>query len=326
MVNNSKTLKLATEIIKAEALALEDLAGNLSEDFDAAVRLIQETEKAGRVILCGIGKAGIIANKISATFASIGTPSHFLHAAEASHGDLGRFHKNDLVIIVSNSGETEEICRLISYIQTIGCPTIAITSNKTSTLGNYSDLVLELGSTQEAGHLGLAPTTSTVKMLALGDALALTVMDQKNLSAEDFAFNHPGGSLGRKLITAGELMRTEEKLCVMPEDSLLIDVIKAYSATPGRPGAAILIDSAGNLSGIFTDGDLRRCLEQSTNLESLLVKDFMGTNPKSIRAKSLATEALRILVDNHIDQIIVTEDEKPVGLLDIQDLYAVKIA
>lgn len=321
---NSKVKKLAREIIQAEAQALNDLADNLSEDFDAAVNLILETEKTGRIILCGIGKAGIIANKISATLASIGTPSHFLHAAEASHGDLGRFHRNDLVIILSNSGETEEICRLVSFIKTIGCPTLAITANRTNTLAKYSDLILELGETKEAGHLGLAPTTSTTKMLALGDALALSVMDQKNLSAEDFAFNHPGGSLGRKLITVKELMRKGDRVCIMPDTALLIDVIKQYSATEGRPGAAILVDSAGKLSGVFTDGDLRRCLEQSTSLEKLLVKDFMGTNPKSISPDALATEALRILADHHIDQIIVIDQEKPVGLLDIQDLYAVK--
>lgn len=313
-------IKTGKDIILAESAALAELSEILDENFAGAVNLILELSKTGHVIISGMGKAGLIGTKVSATFASIGVPSFFLHPAEALHGDIGRYSKDDLAIIFSNSGETDELVKSIPAIKRIGTSIIAITANSANTLAKHSDIVLKIGTGSEAGPLGLAPTTSTAKMLAMGDALAMAVLQEKNLSPQDFAFYHPGGNLGRSLITVAEIMRKNEKLCIMPESASIKEVIASYSATEGRPGAAVIINTDKKLAGIFTDGDLRRCLENNTDLNSP-VNLVMGKKPKTISPESLAAEALQILSLNKIDQVIATDrDNQPVGIIDIQDV------
>jgi arabinose-5-phosphate isomerase len=277
----------------------------------------------GHVVTSGIGKAGIIAQKISATLASIGVPSFFLHPAEAVHGDMGRFTKLDVALIFSNSGETEEVTRMIPAIKRIGAPIVSITAGKDSTIAKHSDITLWYALPKESGPLSLAPTTSTSVMLAIGDALSMTILREKGLTKEEFAFFHPGGALGRALLTVREVMRVNDEVLIVPESTLVKDVLHKISLTKGRPGAALIINSSGILSGIFTDGDLRRCLESGTSFLEKPVYDVMGKSPKTISADKLASEATKILLDNKIDQLgIIDESGCPIGLVDIQDVAA----
>ncbi len=318
---NSSIIQTAKSVLASEAQAICDLAETIDEHFVSSVKAILEMERHGHVIVSGMGKAGLIGTKISATLASIGTASFFLHPAEALHGDLGRYRKNDIALILSNSGETEEILKTIPAIRSIGCPIISITATHDSTLAKQSDLTIAIGNSNEAGSLGLAPTTSTCKMLAIGDALAMCLMHEKGLSAKDFAFYHPGGNLGRALVKVSELMRTGDELCVLSDQLSIQEVIKSYSATKGRPGASVLVNQAGKVTGIFTDGDLRRCLDQGLNFLNQPVSSVMGKSPKSVRPDLLAMEALKAMSQFKIDQIIVMNDNcEPLGMLDIQDI------
>ncbi len=318
---NSRIIETAKSVLRTEAQALHDMAETLDDQFVSAVKAILEIENHGHVIVSGMGKAGLIGTKISATLASIGTASFFLHPAEALHGDLGRYRKNDIALILSNSGETEEIIKTIPAIRSIGCPIISITAVPDSNLAKLSDLTIAIGNSNEAGSLGLAPTTSTCKMLAIGDALAMCLMQEKGMSAKDFAFYHPGGNLGRALVKVSELMRTGEEMCVLSDQLSLQEVIKSYSATKGRPGAAVLVNKSGEVTGIFTDGDLRRCLDHGINFLSQSVSSVMGKSPKSVHPDLLAIEALKVMSQYKIDQIIVMSDDlKPLGMLDIQDI------
>lgn len=315
------TNKYAKKILMAEAKAIESLCLLLDDNFDHALSTIREMQLGGRVIVSGMGKAGFIAMKISATFASLGVPSFFLHPSEAVHGDLGRYTKNDVSVILSNSGETPEVLRMLPHLKEIGCPLISITSSKASTLAKHSDIVLAFGKYDEAGPLGLAPTTSTTVMLALGDALAMTLIESKGFSHKEFARFHPGGDLGRSLTLVSDIMRKGDENCVVPKAMKTREVIHRISSTPGRPGAACVADENGKLFGIFTDGNLRRCLEKHSDFLDRPVSDFAGTNPKIIESDKLVQEALRIMSEHKIDQLIVSDKEKNIlGLIDIQDL------
>ncbi|NDC38666.1 MAG: KpsF/GutQ family sugar-phosphate isomerase [Proteobacteria bacterium] len=317
----SRTLATARQILALEASAISAISDRLDDDFHAAVCLIRELSPGGRLVLSGMGKAGFIAQKISATFASIGTPSFFLHPAEAIHGDLGRFTKNDVVMILSNSGETPEIARIIPHIKRFGCPIIALTGAPQSTLGSYSDITLSIGALSEAGPHGLAPTTSTTAMLALGDALAMTVYEHHGFSREQFATYHPGGSIGRSLLKVREIMRAGDELCVVPQGLKVKEVLHRISQTKGRPGAAAIVADDGTLVGIFTDGDLRRGLERGGAFLDAPISDFMGREPKVIDGERFVTEALALLSHFKIDQVLVVDSlKKPLGLIDIQDL------
>jgi arabinose-5-phosphate isomerase len=314
----------AKEILKLEADAINSISEKIADSFEHAVHMIHGIQSHGHIIASGIGKGGIIAQKISATFASIGVPSFFLHPAEAVHGDIGRFTKLDLALVLSNSGETEEILRMIPAIKKIGCPLISITSTKECSLGKHSDLVIEIGKLEEAGPLSMAPTTSTTAMLAVGDALAMSVLSLRGLTKEQYAFYHPGGSLGRALLTVDEIMRTGDELCLVTQETNCADVLKKITSTKGRPGAALVIDDTGKLIGIFTDGDLRRLLTKGPEFLSMPVKDSMGKNPKSILTGKLMSEASRILTENSIDQLAVIDNSgKAIGLIDIQDVSRV---
>ena len=316
----------ARNIIFEEAKALEGLAERLEkEPFSKAIDLILSTK--GRVIVSGMGKAGLVAMKISATMASTGTPSLYLHPADAVHGDLGRVLKEDIVIILSNSGETEEIKKLLDPVKRIGAKIIAITGNKESTLAKFADVVLNLGTIIEAGE-GFAPTASTTAMMALGDAIALVVQKERNFAPEDLVKFHPGGYLGRSLLKVKEIMRSGEKNPVTSTGTLVKDVVLIMTTTPGRPGAASIVDKNGKLIGIFTDGDLRRKLiEGVPNLLERKIEDVMTKNPKYVHENKLVSEAHRILIDFRIDQVPVVDDNlKPVGMLDVQDILDFKTA
>lgn len=308
-------------ILRDEAAAVTQVADLLDAGFDAAVKLVLELSPSGRVVVTGLGKAGIVAQKISATLASTGTSSFYLHPTEALHGDLGRFHKTDLALVLSNSGETPEIIQLLPQLRAVGVSIVAITNSKNNTLAQHADIVLTIGKLNEAGALGLAPTSSTTAMMALGDALALVVLSARGFTAEQFAFNHPGGNLGRALMKISEVMRSGSAQCVVHESELVKDVLRKISLTAGRPGAAAIVDSSGKLVGVFTDGNLRRCLESGSAFLDAPISTVMGKNPKCIGADQFAKEALAMLVQLHIDQLLVVDEQNhPIGLVDIQDV------
>ena len=311
-------LKRAKEVFKIEAQAIANLSAKLDDNFIKAVEAIYNC--SGRVVVSGMGKTGIIGQKISATLSSLGTPSIWLHSAEAAHGDLGRVTKEDVVIILSHSGETEETKNLLPVLKKIGARLIAITGNKNSTLAKYSDMVLDVSVKKEACTLGLAPTSSTTAALAMGDALAVCLMEKKCFKEKDFALYHPGGLLGKRLLLKVEdIMRKGKANPIVREEAIVKDVL--YAITGARAGAASVIDKSGRLSGIFTDGDLRRHLERNTDLASRKVKEVMTKNPITIQPRRLAVEALRILEEKKIDELpVVDERAKPVGMLDIQDV------
>ena len=270
--------------------------------------------------MTGMGKAGIIAQKISATMSSTGTPSLFLHSAEAIHGDLGRVTKEDVIIALSNSGETEEVKKMLPLIKKIGVKLISLTGNKKSTLAEYSDVVFDVSVKKEACPLGLAPTSSTVAMLAMGDALSVCLLKAKKFKEEDFAFYHPGGLLGRKLLLKVEdIMRKGIANPIVKENRLVKEVL--YAITRARAGAASIINKKGKLVGIFTDGDLRRHIDEKVNLSTLKIKDVMTKSPTTVKKDQLAVEALRILQEKKIDEVpVVDKFLHPVGMLDVQDL------
>ncbi|MCD6404628.1 MAG: KpsF/GutQ family sugar-phosphate isomerase [Planctomycetes bacterium] len=321
-------LDSAREVLVTEGQAILDLAECLGEPLALAVNLVIETtggEKKGRVVVTGMGKAGIVGQKISATLASTGTPSWSIHPAEAPHGDLGRITPDDVILALSKSGETAEISRLIGYVKRIGTRVISITSTKGSTLGRYSDIAIEIGDAPEACPLGLAPSTSTTVMLAVGDALALTVLKKRGLSREQFAGFHPGGALGRALIKVEEVMRTGEANVVVSPGDTIGDVISAISGVPnssGRAGAACVVDGNCRLVGFFTDGDLRRSLQKhGGDLLSMPISDVMTKSPTTLEAGRLAVDASKILEDHKWDEMpIVDADGRLVGLIDVQDL------
>lgn len=323
--NNDDRLARAAEVIRLEAAAIARLEERLDERFSLAVDLILASK--GQLVVTGMGKAGLVGQKISATLASTGTPSFFLHPAEALHGDLGRLRPGDVLLALSNSGETGEVNAVIPVARKIGAQVIAITGRPDSTLGQLADTVLDIGDMDEACPHKLAPTTSTSAMLALGDALSMVVLDEREFSREDYALFHPAGSLGRRLMRVSEVMREGKELPIVVETARVDEVLITMSRTPGRPGAALVIDADGKLRGIFTDGDVRRLLEtgEMKHLHAP-VSQFMGDHPKFIRPDALIEEAQRLLQEHHIDQVPVLDDDmRPVGLIDVQDLLDIRI-
>ena len=310
--------KRAKQVLRIEADSIRRLALRISKDFDKAVELIYASK--GRVVVTGMGKAGIIGQKISATLASTGTPSLWLHSAEAVHGDIGRVRKEDIVIVISNSGETEEILQLIPQIKKIGAKLIAITGNKISNLAKNSDAVLDVSIKEEACPLGLAPMASTTTMLAMGDALCAALMDRRRFKRSDFAFLHPGGSLGKQLLLKVEdIMRRSSSNPVVRESRKVKDVLLAITAS--RAGSATVVDKNGRVKGIFTDGDLSRHLGTDPKLLQRDVNEVMTRSPRTLKKGCLAVEALRILQEYKIDEIpIVDEKGRAIGLVDVQDL------
>ncbi len=325
----SRLIEEICRVLDTEAKALEALSGSTEESVALAAMKVLECE--GRVVVTGMGKAGLVGQKISATLASTGTPSLFLHAAEALHGDLGRVKKEDLILALSNSGTTPEIIGLLGPIKRIGAGLIAVTGNESSELARYSDIPICYGSVVEACPLGLAPTTSTTVMLALGDALAMSVLSQRGFSKEEFAMFHPAGDLGRRLLKVDEVMRAREQNPVVQEDAPVMEAMSVMTHTPGRPGAVSVVDKDGVIVGFYTDGDLRRGIKDAMDGKDFSflekpVSAVMTRNPTSIKVERLAGEGLRLLKEKKIDQIPVVDDkDRPVGLLDVQDLLTVRI-
>ncbi len=322
-LNHEKIIAWAKETLEVEAEGILYLKNNLNLEFTKGIELIFSCK--GKVVVIGMGKAGIIGQKFSATLSSTGTSSFWLHAAEAVHGDLGRIEEKDTAIILSYSGETEEIKNLIPFIRQIGAKMIAITGNPRSSLARYADSTIKVKIPKEACPLGLAPTTSTTAMLAICDAIAVVLQKLKGFKEKDFAFFHPRGSLGRKLLLrVKDIMRKGKFNPVVERDTLIKDVL--LKITTAHAGAASVIDKEGKLIGIFTDGDLRRNLEKHRNLLKIPVEKVMTKNPIVVKEEELASIALKILETRKIDELpVVNEELKPVGMLDVQDLIAAGI-
>ena len=309
---------IAKKVLKIERDALTSLIGRVDSNFEKVVKAMYKIQ--GRIIVTGMGKPGFIAQKISATLSSTGTPSLYLHPAEALHGDLGRVTKDDLILALSNSGETEEIVKFLPMVKKIGAKLVAMVGSPKSTLARFADYCIDTSVKREACPLGLAPTTSTTAMLAMGDALALALLDMKGFKEKDFAFYHPGGILGKRLIlTVEDIMRRGSANPIVRADTKVKKVLLAI--TRSRAGSASVIDSKGRFIGIFTDGDLRRHLETKPDLINCEVKEVMTKNPTVIKKERLAAEAFEILRSKKIDEIPVIDDRKrPIGLVDVQDL------
>lgn len=319
------------DVLRLEADAIARLAQSFGSDasrreaFEGAVACVLACQ--GQLVVTGMGKAGLVGQKVSATLASTGTPSFFLHPAEALHGDLGRLRAGDALLAMSNSGETSEVSAVMAAVRKLGVPVIGLTGRPDSTLGQHSDHLLDIGRVEEACPMKLAPTASTTVMLALGDALAMAVLEGRGFGPRDYARFHPGGSLGRQLMRVDEVMRKGDALPLVRAGTSVADALIQTSRTKGRPGASLVVDGDGVLTGIFTDGDLRRLLEGGSfeHLEQPIDR-FMAAQPKVLRPEDLAVDAHRLLRENRIDMAPVIDGERrPVGLLDVQDLIEVGI-
>lgn len=313
----------AKEVLSIEAEGIASLEDSLDENFLNVIHILSTCR--GKIVVTGMGKAGIIGQKFSATLSSTGTSSFWLHAAEAVHGDLGRIEEKDVVVVLSYSGETEEIKNLIPFIRQIGAKIIAITGNLRSSLSRYVDGFINVKIDKEACPLGLAPTTSTTAMLAACDAVSVVLQKIKGFEEKDFAFFHPRGSLGRKLLLkVKDIMRKKRFNPIVKEDMLVKDVL--VKITSAHAGAASVVDASNKLVGIFTDGDLRRNLERYSNLLRKKVKDVMTKGPVVVKDDDLASQALKVLEGKKIDEVpVVDKNYCPVGMLDVQDLIAAGI-
>lgn len=320
MKKEKEIIKWAKEVLEIELDALKKVKDSLDDNFKQAVTILYKSK--GKIIVTGMGKAGIIGQKFSATLASTGTSSFWLHAAEAVHGDLGKIEKDDVVVILSYSGETEEIKNLIPFVKKIGSKIVALTGNLKSNLAKYSDAIVNVKIEKEACPLGLAPTTSTTVMLALCDAIAVCLQKLKGFKEKDFAFFHPRGSLGRKLLLkVKDVMRKEKFNPVVDEDVLVRDAL--LKITESHAGAATVVNKEGKLIGIFTDGDLRRHIYKDINILTRKIKEVMTPNPVIVKGNDLASFALKVLEDHKIDEVpVVDNNNYPIGMLDIQDLIA----
>jgi arabinose-5-phosphate isomerase len=312
-------LRLGKDVLAAEATAVQALAERLDAGFVDAVRLIRAC--TGRVVVSGIGKSGHVARKLAATLASTGTPAFFVHSAEASHGDLGMMRPDDVVIAISNSGESAEILAIVPLLKRLGARLIAITGNVRSTMAREADVALDAGVEREAGPLGLAPTSSTTAAMALGDALALALLEARGFSADDFARAHPGGSLGRKLLVrVSEVMHQGPDLPSVALSASLQETLIVMSGK--RLGMTAVINDDGTLAGVYTDGDLRRTLEKGVDIRTVKVAAVMNRAPHTIRSDRLAAEAVQYMEKYHINGLLVVSDAgKLVGAFNMHDLF-----
>lgn len=315
-------LTLGKQILLREALSIQKLATQLDARFLQAVYQILCCE--GTVVVCGIGKAGLVGKKVSATLSSTGSPSHFLHPAEALHGDLGKVKSGDVMLIFSQSGETEEIIRILPALRSLRVSMIAITASDQSTLARNSEIVLPIGRLDEADIHGLAPSTSTAVMIALGDALALTVSERRGFQAEHFAKLHPGGALGRKLSLVDEHMRNLNRCRVAPDSETIREVFARHSVSGRRSGAILLTQRDGRLSGIFTDSDLARIFERGNeHLLDAPIRCVMTLKPTAVVLGTRMLEAIAIMGEKRISELPITDHEGfPVGMIDITDVVA----
>jgi arabinose-5-phosphate isomerase len=318
-----RALESARRVLAIEAAAVAGLSARLDERFAQAVQRILACQ--GRVVVSGMGKSGHIGTKIASTLASTGTPAFFVHPAEASHGDLGMITAQDIMIALSNSGESVELLAIVPLVKRRGAGLIAVTGNPRSTLAREADVHLDAAVTEEACPLGLAPTASTTAMLALGDALAVALLEARGFGAEDFARSHPGGALGRRLLThVGDIMRSGEAVPAVGSNAALSQAVLEISRK--GMGMTAVLDDHGRVEGIFTDGDLRRTLERPFDLRTTLVRVVMTADPHTIRAERLAAEAVKLMEDHRISQILVVdEDRRLIGALNMHDLFRAKV-
>lgn len=312
-------IELGLAVLKTEAEAVFALTDRLDERFTHACEMILNC--SGRIVVTGMGKSGHIGNKIAATLASTGTPSFFMHSGEASHGDLGMITAQDLVIALSNSGETSEITLLLPLLKRLGIPLLALTGNPDSTLARSADIHLDVSVSKEACPLGLAPTSSTTATLAMGDALAVAVLEARGFTEEDFALSHPGGNLGRRLLLrVSDIMHSGDAIPLVDTQTTLKDTLLEMTAK-GLGMAGVIDASSGQLAGIYTDGDLRRTFDRMPNIETAVVCDFMTANCVTIEADRIAGEALKIMHDKKINALMVVDDKLQIqGALNMHDL------
>ena len=331
VVDTQHLLIDARQVVRSEADALLQLVDRLDDAVPKAIELILShtgPELPGLLVVTGIGKSGLAGQRISASFASTGTPSHFLHPVEALHGDLGRVRRGDVMLMLSYGGETEELLRLMDSVKRSAVATIAITSSRTSSIGRLADMTIELGAIEEACPLRLAPTTSIACMNAAADALVLGVMARRNFSAADFAAFHPAGSLGRKLMRVSDIMsfRAGENLVVVDENQTLRQALATEHSAGRRAGALMIVNGQGQLSGILTDADIRRRIAESETVLNVPVAKLMTHRPKCIEPDRLASEALELMNRHRIDELpVVDRSDKPVGMIDVQDLVSARI-
>ena len=320
-----RAIALAQETLSIEAQALTTMAGRVGDEFVKATGLILAC--TGRVVVTGMGKSGHVGRKITATLASTGTPAMFMHPAEASHGDLGMITAADVVIAISNSGESEELTAILPLIKRMGVPMIAMTGRRESALGRHADVVLDTSVDKEACPHNLAPTASTTAQLAMGDALAVSLLDARGFKADDFARSHPGGALGRKLLTlVSDVMRSGDGVPKVSPNANLMVLMKEVSAK--GLGACAVVDAQDRILGIFTDGDLRRLIEQGTSgdLRQLTAADVMKTQPRTVRADALAVEAADLMEAHRVTSVLVINaDGRLCGALNSNDLMRAKV-
>ena len=322
-----RTLKLARDTLTIEAAALhamrDRLEGSNADALVLAVELLHSCQ--GRIVVSGIGKSGHIARKIAATFASTGSPAFFVHPAEASHGDLGMVTRDDVFVALSNSGETDELLTIVPIVKRTGAKLIALTGAPNSSLAKLADAHLDTSVEKEACPLNLAPTSSTTAALAMGDALAVALLDARGFQAEDFQRSHPGGRLGRKqLMHVSEVMRGLDETPKISIAASLQDALLEMTAK--RMGMVVTLDSQNQVAGIFTDGDLRRLLEKSTNLDGLTLKDAITSAPRTIPPELLAEEAIEMMEKHRINHLVVTDPQGALlGALNLHDLFAAKV-
>lgn len=316
-------LALARDVLETEAAAIRHLVAKLDAPFLDAIGLMLACR--GRVVVSGIGKSGHIARKIASTLASTGTPAFFVHPAEAHHGDLGMVTREDVLLALSNSGESEELLGIVPLVKRQGARLIAITGRPDSSLARLADVHLDAGVEREACPLGLAPTASTTAALALGDALALALLDARGFSAEDFARSHPGGALGRQLLTrVADVMRKGAQVPSVRDDALLTEAILEISRK--GMGMTAVVDGAGRLAGVYTDGDLRRTLERGADVRGVVIGEVMTRHPRTIGPEQLAQEAVRLMDQHRINQLVVVDGEGRVaGALNTHDLLRAKV-
>lgn len=319
----SDAIAIARDVLAIEAQAISELIPRIDSRFTDAVRMI--LQRRGRVVVSGIGKSGHIARKIASTLASTGTPAFFVHPAEASHGDLGMVTRDDLFIALSNSGESAELLAIVPLLKRQGAKLISLTGNEASTLATEADVHLYAGAAKEACPLNLAPTASTTAALALGDALAVALMHAKGFTQDEFARSHPGGALGRKLLThVRDVMRKGEQAPRVRPGASLMEAMLEMSR--GAMGMTAVVDDDERVVGIYTDGDLRRTLEKGSDLRSTRISEVMGGAPRTITAERLAVEAVEIMERNKVNQILVVdEDRKLTGALNMHDLFRAKV-
>ena len=323
MQENDKSIEVGKRVVSLEAESVKALMDRIDANFVAAVNLILNAK--GRVIVTGLGKSGAIGRKISATLTSTGTTSYFLHAAEGPHGDLGMVHRDDVVICISKSGETEEIYQLLPVFKKLGIPVIAVTGNKKSTLAQHAQVVLNVRVKEEACPYDLAPTTSTTASLVMGDALAIALLERRNFSKEDYAFLHPGGSLGKKLLTTvDDLMETDDNLPFCYSDDKMKKVTIELA---NKRGICPVVNEQFEISGVITTGDLARLLEQNENVFEIKASDVMNPNPKVVTSGILASEALQKMEDYRVIAMpVVSEELKLKGVVHLHDILLAGIS